>query len=163
MVLPNQVSALKLDYPLSLGVYDRYEEAQAAVDYLADQQFEVQNLMIVGTELKQIERITGRLSYPRVALAGAASGAWLGLLFGLILGLFAEPGGWLPLIVTALLLGAAFGVVWGVTGYAFTGGRRDFSSVTQVVATKYELLVEHKLLAQAQELLARQPGRAVDL
>jgi hypothetical protein len=34
------------------------------------------------------------------------------------------------------------------------GGTRDFSSVTQVVATKYEVLVEHRFFERAQQLLA---------
>ena len=42
---------LALDYPMSLGVFSKYEDAQSAVDYLSDQQFLVQNCMIVGTEL----------------------------------------------------------------------------------------------------------------
>ena len=54
----------------------------------------------------------------------------------------------------------AFGIVWGLAGYWATRGRRDFSSVTKVVATRYEVLVEHKLLARGQELLAKMPGRA---
>ena len=36
-------SALSLDYPMSLGVYERYEQAQQAVDFLSDNQFPVQN------------------------------------------------------------------------------------------------------------------------
>ncbi len=43
--------------------------------------------------------------------------------------------------------------MWGLLGYAATRGRRDFSSVRTVVATRYEVLVEHRHLAQAKELL----------
>ena len=71
---------------MSLGVFEKYDEAQRAVDYLSDEQFPVQNCMIVGTELKQIERVTGRLTYGKAAVAGAAlSGLWFGLFVGLIL------------------------------------------------------------------------------
>ena len=55
----------------SLGVYDTYPQAQHVVDYLADHDFPVQNVAIVGTELKSIERVTGRLTRGKVALAGA--------------------------------------------------------------------------------------------
>lgn len=154
---------LALDYPMSLGVFDKYDDAQAAVDYLSDEEFPVQNCMIVGTDLKQVERVTGRLTYPRAAMAGAASGAWMGLFVGLLLGLFAEGGSWLPAVLTGVLVGIVFGMTMGVAGYAATGGRRDFTSVTQVVATRYEVLVEHKLLAQAQELLQRMPNRPTTL
>ena len=47
----------------------------------------------------------------------------------------------LSLSLSYIFLGLAFGVVWGVLGYAMTGGRRDFTSITQVVATRYEVLL----------------------
>jgi len=150
---------LALDYPMSLGIFAKYDDAQAAVDYLSDEQFPVQNCMIVGTELKQVERVTGRLTYARAALAGAASGAWIGLFVGLLLGLFATNSNWFAAVATGVLFGVVFGMALGVASYAATGGRRDFTSVSQVVATRYEVLVEHKLLGQAQELLQRMPNR----
>jgi hypothetical protein len=61
-----------------------------------------------------------------------------------------------------MLFGAVFGVIWALVGYAATRGQRDFSSVTAVVATKYEVLVEHKSAAQARELLAKLPGGLPD-
>ena len=149
---------IALDYPMSLGTYLKYEDAQQAVDYLSDQNFPVQNCMIVGTELKQVERVTGRLTYARAALAGAASGAWLGLFVGLLLGLFAQDGNWLAAVITGVLFGVMFGIAMGVAGYAATGGQRDFTSVSQVIATRYEVLVEHKHAAQGRELLATMPG-----
>jgi hypothetical protein len=152
---------LKLAFPQSLAVYDDYAAAQKAVDFLADQKFPVEQCMIVGTDLKRIERITGRLTSGRVALAGLLSGLWLGLFVGLIFSLFTEEDA-LGVILSTLLLGALFGVVWSLLGYAFTRGQRDFSSVTQVVATRYEVLVEHKVAAQARELLAGLPGATPD-
>lgn len=151
---------LALDYPMSLGVFEKYDDAQRAVDHLSDEEFPVENCMIVGTELKQVERVTGRLTYARAALAGAASGAWMGLFVGLLLGLFNTGGNWLAAVLTGVLFGIVFGMTMGLAGYAATGGRRDFTSVSQVVATRYEVLVEHKLLARAQELLQGMSNRA---
>lgn len=150
---------LALAYPMSLGTFGKYDDAQRAVDYLSDEHFAVENCMIVGTELKQVERVTGRLTYARAALAGAASGAWMGLFVGLLLGLFSNGGSWLAAVLTGVLFGVVFGMALGLAGYVATGGHRDFTSVTQVVATRYEVLVEHKLLASAQELLTRMPDR----
>ena len=153
-------SSLSLEYPMSLGVYEKYEQAQKAVDFLSDRAFPVENCMIVGTDLKQVERVTGRLTTGRVAVAGVASGAWLGLLIGLLVGIFAQEGNYLATVLGGVALGVVFGVVWGLIGYWATRGQRDFSSVTKVVATRYEVLVEHKLLARGQELLTKMPGRA---
>ncbi len=156
---PGVRPVLALDYPMSLGVLATYEEAQRSVDYLSDQEFPVQNCMIVGTELKQVERVTGRLTYARAAIAGAASGAWMGLFVGILLSLFSTGGSAFVAVLTGVLFGVIFGMALGLASYAATGGHRDFTSVSQVVATRYEVLVEHKLLAQAQELLLQMPNR----
>ena len=149
--------SLDLDFPQSLGVFDRYEDAQRAVDYLSDHEFPVRNCLIVGTDLKQVERITGRLTTSKVALGGALSGLWLGIFIGIIFAMFDNGSGFATVITTALF-GVVFGVVWALVGYAATRGQRDFSSVRVVVATRYEVLVEHKLLLKAQEILAQLPG-----
>jgi len=144
---------LSLDYPMSLGVHDTYASAQKAVDYLSDHEFPVENVLIVGTDLKQLERVTGRLTRSRILLGGLLSGAWLGLLIGIIFALFDTSGfSWVSVVAT-VIFGAVFGAVWALVGYSFTGGERDFTSVTQVVATKYEVLTEHKHAARGRELL----------
>jgi hypothetical protein len=148
---------LKLEFPQSLAVYDDYAAAQRTVDYLSDHDFPVQNCMIVGTDLKRVERITGRLTTGRVALGGLLTGLWFGLLIGVLFTLFTD-GNVLAQIISTMLFGALFGVIWALVGYAATRGQRDFSSVAQVVATKYEVLVEHKVATQARELLAGLPG-----
>ncbi len=158
----NGQQVFELEFPQSLGVFDDYASAQKAVDFLSDEEFPVQNLLIVGTELKQVERVTGRLTTGRVAAAGAASGAWFGLLIGVILGTFAPEGDFWRTVLGGLGFGVVFGVLWTLIAYAMTRGQRDFSSVKTVVATKYEVLVEHKHLAKAQELLAKLPGLRPD-
>lgn len=150
--------AMALEFPQSLAVYDTYPEAQRTVDHLSDEEFPVENCLIVGTDLKQLERITGRLTYSKVAAGGALSGVWMGLFVGLVLSLFSTGGSTFPTILSSALFGAAFFVIWAVIGYAATRGQRDFSSVSTVVATRYEVLVEHKHAARARELLATLPG-----
>ena len=150
-------SGLNLEYPQSLGVYEDYALAQKVVDHLSDHEFPVENCMIVGTDLKQVERITGRLTNGRVAAAGALSGLWLGLFVGLIFSFFGT-GSALPIILATVAFGALFGVIWALVGYAATRGQRDFSSISRIVATRYEVLVEHKHAAAGRELLTQLPG-----
>lgn len=154
-------SRLALEYPMSIGVFDTYDEAQKAVDYLSDKHFPVENLLIVGTDLKQLERVTGRLTRSKVAAGGAVSGAWLGAFVGLIFALFAQDGFALVRVALTMVFGAMFGLIWALVGYQVTGGNRDFMSISQVVATRYEVLTEHKHTARARELLAEMdPMRA---
>ena len=146
-------ATLALDYPMSLGVFDKYEDAQKAVDTLSDKEFPVENCLIVGTDLKQIERVTARLTWGRVAVGGVLSGVWLGLFVGLILMLFTAPSNPLTLLLWTAGYGAVFGLVWSLVGYGFSRGVRDFSSVSQVVATRYEVFVEHKFAQQGRQIL----------
>jgi len=154
-------SPIRLEYPQSLATYDDYAAAQKAVDFLSDNKFPVENCMIVGTDLKQLERITGRLTTGRAAGAGAVSGLWFGLFVGVIFALFGSDNAF-AVIISTMIFGALFGVIWSLASFAMSRGQRDFSSVTQVVATKYEVLVEHKVAAQARELLAKLPGATPD-
>jgi hypothetical protein len=140
----------------SIARYDTYLEAQRAVDYLSDNHFPVQFVTIVGTDLRMVERVTGRLTYGRVALAGAASGAWFGLFVGLLLSLFGDGTG--LTVIPAVLIGAGFGIFFGVISYAFTRGRRDFTSTSQIVASEYQVLCLQEHSGQAIEMLHSLPG-----
>lgn len=137
-----------------VATYDTYEQAQKAVDYLSDQKFAVEQLAIVGSDLRQVERVTGRMTWGKAALSGVLTGAWLGLFVGLLLGLFTSEG-WGRIILFSVAWGAVFMLVFGLVGYAFTGGRRDFTSQSVTVAGKYEVYCQHQLADQARDLLAK--------
>ncbi len=139
-----------------VGSYSSYLDAQKAVDYLADQQFPVQMVSIVGNELKMVERVTGRLTYPRVALSGAASGMWFGLFVGVMLSFFSPTGGYFS-IITSVLMGAAFFMLFGIVTYAMQRGKRDFTSTSQVVATSYDVVVSFEAAHEARRLLQQLP------
>ncbi len=139
-----------------IGTYDTYLEAQRAVDYLSDEKFPVENTTIVGNNLRQVEKITGRLTWGRALTAGLASGAWFGLFVGLLLGIFVPEGSsWIAAVLTGIILGALFGMAFGAIGYAQLRGRRDFTSRTAVVATTYDVLCDHKFAEEARNHLAR--------
>ncbi len=143
----------------TVGSYTSYLDAQKAVDYLADQQFPVQLVSIVGNDLKMVERVTGRLSYPRVALSGALSGMWFGLFVGVMLSFFSPTGGAFS-IITSVLMGAAFFMLFGIVTYAMQRGKRDFTSTSQVVASNYDVIVAFEAAQEARRLLHQLPMNA---
>ena len=145
---------------VTVGSYNSYLDAQKAVDYLADQQFPVQYVSIVGNDLKLVERVTGRLSYPRVAMSGLLSGVWFGLFIGLLLSLF-SPGGAFS-VVTSVLMGAAFFALFGIVSYAMQRGKRDFTSTSQVLASSYDVIVAPEVAGEASRMLLQLPMRAND-
>ncbi|MCA5892489.1 hypothetical protein LEP48_03865 [Isoptericola sp. NEAU-Y5] len=135
-----------------VAAYDTYLQAQQAVDYLSDNKFPVEHVTIVGTDLRMVERVTGRLSYGRVALAGALSGAWFGFFVGLLLSLFGGTAA-TGVMFVAIGLGAGFGLLFSVLSYAFTGGRRDFTSSSQIVASTYAILCQTEQAGEARSML----------
>jgi hypothetical protein len=124
----------------TIASYDSYPRAQAAVDHLSDEGFPVQYLDIVGSDLHLVERVTGRLTRRRAALAGGLSGAWLGLFAGLLLGLFTTGHGWLWLLVAGVLAGMLAGAGLGFAAHSLTRGQRDFASTRSLIALKYDLI-----------------------
>ena len=71
--------------------------------------------------------------------------------------IFTKPTSILALLIVALAIGISLGIGFSAA-YAMTRGRRDFTSVSQTVATNYEVLCEHKVAAQAREMLQNMPG-----
>ncbi len=139
----------------TVASYSTYEDAQEAVDRLSDGQFPVEHLDIVGSDLHLVERVTGRMTKARAALAGAGGGAWFGLFIGLLVGLFTTGPTWLGLILGGVLIGAAWGAVFGFIGHAATRGRRDFSSMRTLVASRYDVIARGGMAEQAREVLRR--------
>jgi hypothetical protein len=135
-----------------VGSYPTYAEAQRAVDYLSDQEFPVQQVTIVGVDLMQVERVTGRLTWPKVLGGGVLSGAWLGLFIGLLLGMFNHTWALLP---TGLIAGVFFGLISSAVPYSMARGTRDFSSTMQLVAGRYDVLCDPQNAEKARDLLAR--------
>jgi len=139
-----------------VGTYDTYVEAQRAVDFLSDEQFPVQHVSIVGSDLKMVENVLGRLTRGRAAMAGAASGAWFGLFVGVLLSLFASKNtNGFGLVIAALLYGAVFGAIFGFVGHALSGGKRDFTSRSKIVASSYDVHCTWAEADKAREVLAR--------
>jgi hypothetical protein len=134
--------------------YEDYASAQRAVDFLSDNGFPVEQSAIVGTDLKMVENVLGRLTTARAALAGAASGAWFGLLIGLLIGIFSASAWW-RVLIAAVVIGAAWGAIFGGVAQAATGGRRDFSSRTSLQAGKYAVNVGEDHLDEARLMLNR--------
>ncbi|WP_210506779.1 general stress protein [Naasia sp. SYSU D00057] len=137
-----------------VGTYETYTQAQQAVDRLVKADFSVKDVSIVGNDLKSVEHVTGRLTYAKAAGAGALSGLWMGLFIGVVLVLFspASPGV-LGVGLAAAIIGAGFGMLFGIASYAVTRRVRDFTSTRAVIASNYTLVVQSDSAVRAQSIL----------
>lgn len=143
-----------------ISTYDSYMNAQHAVDALARANFPVNQVAIVGNEIRSVERVTGKVTWGRVALMGALSGMYLGLFLSLIL-LIVQPGGsFAGVFGAAIAIGAGFGMLFGLFTHGINRNRRDFSSVMQMVAGRYDLVTEPSLVHQGRHILASGIDRA---
>lgn len=140
---------------MPIGTYPTYVKAQEAVDYLSDNEFPVENVTIVGSDLRLVEQVTGRLTRGRLVNAAALSGALWGLFIGVMIAVFSGGTGTVLVPIVCLVVGAIVGAISGLVGYAATGGKRDFTSHTGVVATSYELVCQPKVAEDARNLLGR--------
>ncbi|HEY2192495.1 MAG TPA: general stress protein [Actinomycetospora sp.] len=140
----------------AIASYGSYAEAERTVDLLADLDFPVEHVAIVGRDLATVEQVTGKMNYARAAWQGAVPGAVTGALIGWVFGLLS----WLDPLVASLLLalyglvfGAVLGAVVGVVGHALQRGRRDFASVLMTEATRFDVVVDEEFADEATRLL----------
>ena len=147
-----------------LGRFSDYQDAQKVVDFLADNDFPVNNVSIIGNDLKLVERVSGKLTYPKVALQGAMQGAMMGLFFGLIMMLFSPQGANVAtLMFAAVLIGAVMWMLFGIIQYALRRGKRDFASTRQVLPASWDVIVNPQVAGQAQALLRKLQDRPASL
>jgi hypothetical protein len=145
----------------TVATYSTYADAQRAVDYLSDNGFPVERTAIVAEGLRFVEQVTGRLDWGRVLLNGSVSGALTGVLIGLVFGLFSLVVPVLTFVLYGLIVGAISGALLAAIGYGATRGQRDFSSVLNMEAERYNVMVDDEVAAEAEELLAKMGARGV--
>lgn len=138
---------------VAVATYPEYGDAQRAVDYLSDNKFPVEHTAIVGTNLRLVEQVLGRMTTGKAALLGLGAGAWFGLFIGLLFGIFVS-GNWIALVLTATAIGAIWGLIFGAVAHAMTRGVRDFSAVRSLQAGEYSVSVSAEYAEQARQVLA---------
>lgn len=139
----------------TLGTYRSHDDVQATIAYLAENDFNVRALSIVGADVKIVETVMGLTSWAQAAGRGALTGAWLGMILGLFMSFFGgdqslTPGSLLP----GLVIGIGLGILWGIATRALMGRKSRVIARPQVVANQFELICEPSLANQAKGILA---------
>jgi len=136
----------------TVASFKEYEAAQKAVSSLIAGEVPAADIAIVGTALRTVEKVTGRLGYAQAAWTGALNGALLGLLFVAMIAIW-NPGAPFGSFAGYLLVAVALGMLLRIATYAMVRRRRDFASVTQVSADHYEVTVLSRSYGKARQVL----------
>jgi hypothetical protein len=140
-----------------IAEFKTHAEAAELVTRLIDGKFPAGSIAVVGKDLRTVERVRGKLSNARVALGGATTGSWLGLIWGLIFGASAETTttqeAFAP-VVSAIFIGAGIGMLINILRFAFAKNKPGFISQSTVVASKYQVQVPSQLADQAAAIMA---------
>ncbi|SJM56821.1 general stress protein [Gulosibacter sp. 10] len=141
--------------------FPSYEQARAAVDALVREEgFSVSSVSIVGSDLKSVERVTGRMSYGRAALGGLANGLMIGLFMSLAW-LVLVPSTDLRALLGVFIMALAFGVIWNLLAYSLSRQKKEFTSMMQVTASRFDVIVPRELGQQVRSILERGGTRTV--
>ena len=134
--------------------FKQYTDALAYVDNLIKHNFPAGSVAIVGSDLRTVERIRGKVTYARLAIGGAVTGSWVGLAFGLVFGggsaaTQAELVNATAGVGQSVVIGAGLGMLFNVIRYSMSRNKRGFVSQSSVVASKYQVQVPAALADQA--------------
>jgi hypothetical protein len=158
-----------------VGVYTSLESAESAVRALGDGGFPISQVSIVAKHLEDSKQIHGYVTSCDVAKSSAATGAWMGGIFGLLVGaaVLWIPG-FGPLVIVGSMATAMLGGLEGaVAGAAVSGvlGWLLGLGVSKEKILKYEedvkagkyLVIAHGLPAEVEQargiLVPSQPAQ----
>lgn len=136
----------------TVGSYETYERAQGAVDQLARADFPLGDVSIVGSNLKSVERVTGKMNAGRAALRGLLSGVMLGVFVGLLVLILTPQAGFATLI-PVMLVAVGFSVLWSLIGFMINPSKKEFTSVMQILAAHFDVVVTPELAGRARNAL----------
>lgn len=159
----SRIQQLSVPNGEAVAEFTEYGAAVDYVDQLIRHEFPAAMVAIVGSDLKSVERVRGRLSYGRVAIQGLISGSWIGLLISLFFPVPSTSAGSSFAVSTgaAIVIGAGVGMLLNILRFSFSRNRHEFSSTSAVVAAKYEVVVPHPLVDQARKAIAEHQANCV--
>ena len=146
-------AANRLPEGVKVASFSTYEAAQQAVNTLAEAEIDISGVALVGTDVRVVESVVGRLTWGRVAMAGAMRGLTFGLFLGIVFWLLVPEAG--MVIIAMPVFGMAFGMLLSLITHSLTRKRRRFSSVQQVIPGSYDLIAPHGVAGAVMHKLGR--------
>ncbi|OKL49778.1 hypothetical protein BSR29_02185 [Boudabousia liubingyangii] len=137
--------------------FETSEQAHEALRKLSEAGFNQDQIATVGTDLKLIEQVTGKVTFARILFSGLMQGLWFGVMIGLMYFVVSEHATWQAASMAASI-GLVGGLVLGLTAYFMRPDLRGkVTTQSHVVASSYDILVKAES-DRARELLKDMPG-----
>jgi hypothetical protein len=144
-----------------VGVYDTMDQAEAAVRQLDGAKFPVSQVSIIATHLQSEKQVHGFVTSCDVAKQAAGTGAWLGGIFGLLVGAaFIWVPGVGPLVVAGSLTAALLGAAEGAVGWAAVSGLVGWLSALGI---SKEHILKYEEVLKAGKFLVIAHGEPADV
>ncbi len=157
-----------LDRSAIVHRYDDLPAARRAVDSLAEEGFPVERLAIVWRGLRLVDDVTGRRDLLRSVLDRAWTGAFLGLVFGLLITLLStaetDVADW-AVVLSWVSAGIVAGAVLGLISYFVLRSRQNYTTAARMDADHFELWCDRDEADRAARALGTTVGgstRALD-
>lgn len=144
----------------SLGEFSSYKEASDLVDRLIAGELTPTKISIIGKDPVIVERVRARLGYGRVALSGAVTGLWMGVLIALLAGsgVQTSPEGQVEFIPqdfgAVVLVAAGIGMFVNIIRFSLSKTKRGFLSSQMPIASRYQVVVPDADAQQALKILS---------
>lgn len=153
-------AGVRLPDGVTVATYRNYETAQQAINSLAEADIDISGMALVGSEVRVVERVMGKLTWRKVAMAGAMRGLTFGLFLGIVFWLLVPEAG--IAILAMPVLGIAFGMLLSIVTHTFTRKNRQYQSVQQLIPASFDLIAPREVAAAAMHKLGPQVRRPED-
>jgi len=134
-----------------IAKFDTYDAAVEHVEKLLSGEFPVRQIAIVGRGVRTVERMRGRIGYPRIALSGAINGSLIGLVFHIFTSGATDAGGYASTLITF----AGIGAMANLIRFSISRNKRSFTAQSSIIADSYEIQIPKDLKAQSEDAIAK--------
>jgi hypothetical protein len=144
----------------SLGEFTSYQDASDLVEKLIAGELQANKISIIGKDPVLVERVRSRLGYGRVALSGAVTGLWLGILVALLAGsgVTTSADGQMEFVPqdfgAVVIVAAGIGMFINIMRFAASKTKRGFLSSQMPIASRYQVIVPEADAPQALKILS---------
>lgn len=134
-----------------IAKFDTYDAAVEHVEKLLSGEFPVRQIAIVGRGVRTVERMRGRIGYPRIALSGAINGSLIGLVFHIFTSGATDAGSYASTLITF----AGIGAMANLIRFSISRNKRSFTAQSSIIADSYEIQIPKDLKAQSEDAIAK--------